>query len=288
MDYIDYFSTEEDLSTSAQAAELSSLLRHGDLAAVKKFLDTPNALFVHTQMNETPLHLAVHFHRSDAVKLILNKAKEEHQLKNLLNLRNREGLTALMEAVQQKDVESTKILLAHKPQLNITGYDYHRNALHLAAQVNSPEIIDLLLDAGMDIETPAAGAFQMKSFRPIHFAAANFAPDAVKKLLERGADINARTATGATPLMVSIMYGCEGVTQDLLKYQPNLLANDLKNHDIMYYCEWFYVTDEDRATIQKMYDAQRKENPQYVPPAVVARGKQNYRHMNMRQQKVYH
>ena len=84
------------------------------------------------------------------------------------------------------------------------------------------------------------------------------------------------------------MYGCEGVTQDLLNYQPNLLANDLKNHDIMYYCEWFYVTDEDRATIQKMYDAQRKENPQYVPPAVVARGKQSYRHMNMKQQKVYH
>ena len=47
MDYMDYFSTEEeDFNTSAQAAELSSLLRHGDLAAVKKFLDTPNALFV--------------------------------------------------------------------------------------------------------------------------------------------------------------------------------------------------------------------------------------------------
>ncbi len=287
MNYIDYFSTEEYLSTSAQAAELSSLLRHGDLAAVKKFLDTPNALFVHTQMNETPLHLAVHFHCSDAVKLILNKAKEEHQLKNLLNLRNREGLTPLMEAVQQKDIESVKIFLAYKPQLNITGYDYQRNALHLAAQMNSPEIIDLLLDAGMDIDTPAAGAFQMKGFRPIHLAAANFAPDAVKKLLERGADINSRTATGATPLMISIMYGCEGVTQDLLTYKPDLLVTDKKNRDILYYCEWFRTTDEDKAAIQKLYDAQRKENPQYVSPKVVARGKKNYRHITRIQQNIY-
>ena len=67
--------------------------------------------------------------------------------------------------------------------------------LHLAAAVNSPEMIAFLVSRGADIEATTDGGFT-----PLHWAAGRDASDAVMQLLSLGADANAQAMRSITPL----------------------------------------------------------------------------------------
>lgn len=67
--------------------------------------------------------------------------------------------------------------------------------LHLAAALDRPNMIGLLLTHGAWIDAPSAGGFT-----PLHWAAAENATNALKRLIESGADMAAETDNGITPL----------------------------------------------------------------------------------------
>jgi len=84
-----------------------------------------------------------------------NEKLVEQLLKNpkvFVNYRNKEGKTALHFAVDQKNTEIVRLLLAQGANPNISD-NLGWTPLHIAAQVNAFTIVQLLLDVGADINS---------------------------------------------------------------------------------------------------------------------------------------
>lgn len=77
-----------------------------------------------------------------------------------------------------------------------------KTALHTAAGVDNVEAIRLLLDAGADIS-----AHDVTGMTPLHVAAMYSRGRAASLLLQRGADLHARDTFGDTPLHTAAIFG---------------------------------------------------------------------------------
>ena len=85
-------------------------------------------------------------------------------------------------------------------------------SLHEAAAFSEkPEVISLLLDGGADIN-----ARSISGSTPLHLAASFQTAEIVALLLDRGADINSRDMDGETPLHLAVRHNTSGVVELLL------------------------------------------------------------------------
>ncbi len=108
-----------------------------------------------------------------------------------------DGMTALHWAASQSDVEITSMLLYAGANHRATTRLGGYTPLHLASQAGGASIITSLADAGADVNArTTTGATALM------LAAASGHADAVSRLLDRGADVNATESTfGQTALM---------------------------------------------------------------------------------------
>jgi uncharacterized protein len=74
-------------------------------------------------------------------------------------------------------------------------------ALHYAAFFGTAEAVRALVQAGADLEAPSTNEEFAPEARPLHSAVAAGKSDTAEALLEAGADPNARQHAGFTPLM---------------------------------------------------------------------------------------
>ena len=79
--------------------------------------------------------------------------------------------------------------------------DYGRTPLHIAASVDYPEMVRFLIEKGANVHARTAGEDQS----PLYYASKNEAVQCVKILLAYGADIEARDYKLRTPLYVSLL-----------------------------------------------------------------------------------
>jgi len=105
----------------------------------------------------------------------------------------------MFRAVKAGDVQRVRELLVLDPAL-VHALDKDRSTpLHWAAWKDQPEVIEVLLDAGADIQ--AHNDNYHWGTTPLHAAAHGNNPRAVTALLHGGADVNAVKANGSgTPL----------------------------------------------------------------------------------------
>ena len=115
-----------------------------------------------------------------------------------VNVVNKDGHTALMDAAKEGDVEAVKDLL------------------HRGAEVD---------------------AKSSKGKTALHYAAANGRLDVVNLLISSGADLNARDRDWHTPLMLSAIYGCNHTVQSLLNNGADPNAKTLAGTTAMAYAE---------------------------------------------------
>jgi ankyrin repeat protein len=101
------------------------------------------------------------------------------------------------EAASLGAVERLRELLDGEPGLALARSEDDFTALHYAAFFDGPEAVQALLDHGADVNAYADNDLGV---RPLNSAAAAGRTDVARILLERGADPNAPTKDGFTPL----------------------------------------------------------------------------------------
>jgi ankyrin repeat protein len=122
-----------------------------------------------------------------------------------INTANKEGWTSLAFAVSEQNIGVMKALIAYGADVDrlveITGLGEHP-ILSLACTFGekpNTDAIKILLDAGANANIPAANGVM-----PLHAAIISKSEEAVSLLLERGADVNAMAPNGKTPLFISL------------------------------------------------------------------------------------
>ncbi len=177
----------------------------------------------------TALHLATWGGHTEIVRILLKHGAD-------VNARDGSGDTPLMLAVRWGLPELMDLLLAHGADASIRD-DQGRTLLHRAAEYGHVAVMRVLVSRGFDVDvqsrigTPlhsAAFGRRLEATRflldngahpnllgyldwaPLHVAASGGPahpsdPEIVKLLIERGADVSAKTDGGGTPLSLAAL-----------------------------------------------------------------------------------
>lgn len=131
----------------------------------------------------------------------------------------------VFEAATVGDVARLRDLLDEDPSLVRAQSSDQGTALHFAAFFAQPDAVRTLLERGADVHTvsPTFG-----NVTPLHSGAAGKSLDVVRALLEAGADPNARQSGGFTAIHAAAQDGNADMTRDLLAHgaDPNTEAED--------------------------------------------------------------
>jgi len=155
---------------------------------------------------------------------------------------NKGGMTALMLAAQQGDLESAKILITAGARINESTPEPSSSVLMLAAHNDHSDVAMFLLDNGADPNLTGAG------YTALHLAAARKNAPLVDALLNRGANPNVQLTkgtpraddpsgrsillpeylVGATPLILASALNEVGIMRALVRHgaDPHLAMKD--------------------------------------------------------------
>lgn len=158
--------------------------------------------------SDSPLLTAASSDNVDGVKFLLARGANPNS--SLVKTKQ----TALFLAAEHGDRRAEVIEALLKKGARPNDQDiYGRTALHTAASVNAVRVISLLLAKGADIEAGASGLTALH-YALLYKRDAN--KEAVALLLKKGANPNAKTERGETPL--SLAKGAAAVTELLVTH----------------------------------------------------------------------
>src|SRR5579871_4838209 len=169
---------------AAKAEDLFRLIRSGDLEGLRRAAADPNLV---SSLGETPLHYAATFGSAETVRLLLERGSDP-------NARNRAGATPLIYGAYS--FEKARLLVERGADVNARSQN-GTTPLMIAASVhgNLPTI-RYLLEKGADVKPIRANGSDA-----LQIAALKSEPEAVKLLLDKGADAHGADKSGVTALM---------------------------------------------------------------------------------------
>lgn len=146
------------------------------------------------------------------------------------------------------------------------------NALQAAASSGNEDVINFLIDQGLDIDSPTP-----QGWTPLFIATRDGQAEAAKLLVYRKANLNAQTDRGATALIMAITqkFPSEKVREDLLVYMLKRGADanqtDLAGRAPLYYAAavknpqavkllYEYGAKPDANTLQQIRTLLKKDN----------------------------
>ena len=169
-----------------------------------------NFTFVSTRKEEkTPLTiLPVHLERLIAIGC------------NVVGSNSQSGFMAMHLAVQFNDIQAIKILLKHRVSVAVrTNSEKRETPICIAAARNHPQVIDILANAGADLNEGNSDGWS-----PLHVAIQRGAMDSCRKLLVLGTDPNSRDKHGMTPLHIVAVYDRVDMIKMLIFHGGDLSA----------------------------------------------------------------
>ncbi|WP_257264172.1 ankyrin repeat domain-containing protein [Endozoicomonas sp. ONNA2] len=142
---------------------------------------------------------------------------------------DKEG-TALHLAVRLGQPEIIDMLIQHGANINARSFHMGMKALHLAARLDQPDsIIAMLMKRGADINARDNNAETV-----LHHTAHLDRPAIIDQLMNHGADINARNNEGRTVLHLVAESGQREILDKLLELDADVNARDNKGRTPLY------------------------------------------------------
>jgi ankyrin repeat protein len=124
------------------------------------------------------------------------------------NAADEKGQVGLYLALREGSLQVAEALLKH-PDLKVDAVNAaDESPLMMAGLRGNLEWTQRLLDRGAQLNR--------KGWTPLHYAASGPEPKVVSFLLDRGAEIEARSPNGTTPLMMAARYGAYDAAERLL------------------------------------------------------------------------
>ncbi len=197
--------------------------KHGHLPLIKLLIENGAEVYSNPLATYPPVMIAAWNKQQPVVDYFLNeipdKAVGTNNLGITVNLAARQGWTDVV----RKHIAADPLSVHQRGWIGDTP-------LHWPAHNNHAEIVNLLLDAGADIEANEINCYGGK---PLHWASEH-SPVTVRLLLERGANVNARNIRpgsvfyGVTPLIMNATQkdDCSEVTELLLNAGAEIGARD--------------------------------------------------------------
>ena len=164
-------------------------------------------------------------------KIIESKEVDKHKvLKKMLllgsdpNLKDSNGWTALHYAAQIGDLESVKILIDKKANINSFSNN-GRTALHLAAKMNRKNVVDYLIDKILEKHKSDSqmyiNAKDEHGCTPCHLAAKEGNTSCLESLLSKGADKYATDICGWNILHYAAFHAKKETIRHICKYDAD-------------------------------------------------------------------
>ena len=166
-----------------------------DSAVCQVLIDAGADIEARDDMGRSPLHLAC---RSGALAVMKNLVAAGAGVCGTCNF----GNTCLIFAAYHGHTETVRYLVGLKDvDVNHKGVD-DWSALFCAVGQNHADVVNVLIDAGADIETR-----DEDSYTPLLYACKNGSQPIVKMLVEAGAEVRATHNIGSTSLMIAAAFG---------------------------------------------------------------------------------
>lgn len=159
----------------------------------------------------TCLHTAARSGNLELVRLLLQHGADPN---HSIDFSNAPGVyTAFSEAVLFDHYEIASLLAEHGAEMDVAGSKMYRSLFHEVVAEHDLRFVKLMLKYGANVnEMPP----DFHSMTPLHVAANIGDVEKCKVLLDSGAEINAATADGATPIFFAAVWKHKPVCDLLL------------------------------------------------------------------------
>ena len=160
---------------------------------VQLLIDAGAHIESRNNVGRTPLHIASSAGALNMVKLLVGVGAN-------VCVADEDGMTCLAIASVEGYIRTVRYLVS-LPDVDVAKTDLYGNtALHLAAREDHADVVQLLIDAGADIESSMG-------YTPLCAASSEGALDAVKLLVRAGANVCVADEEGNTCLMLASREG---------------------------------------------------------------------------------
>ena len=219
------------------ALHLAADKYHADVVQV--LIDAGADIEVRTVGGHLPLHFACRSGSLDVVKLLVRAGAGVR-------------VSCLVFATIFGHTETVRYLLC-LPEVEVDhANDEGRTALHLAADNEHEDVVQVLIDAGADIEVRNNGGNS-----PLHFACRSGSLDSVKLLVRAGAGVRVTDNEGDTSLTIA---ACDGHTETV-RYLVGLPEVEVDHANDEGHTALHFAADENHAdVVQVLIDAGAAED----------------------------
>jgi ankyrin repeat protein len=164
----------------------------------------------------------------------------------------------LIQTIRNNDLASLKTSLAKGVDVNTKDSRGSTLLMHAAAS-GSPEAVKLLMEGGADVN-----AKNEVEATALILGAGN--PEKARLLVEKGADVNAHSKLGRTPLMIaSGCDGCSATVKLLLDKGADPNARDKQGNTAMAAASWGDISDSVKLLLAKGAGADVGDREGYTP-----------------------
>lgn len=223
------------------ATALHMAARFGSKESVDLLLSQRVDVNRRDRYGSSPLHLASQFNRHEIVACILDAQADLSQRDNADN-------TPFHYASMSGSREKLLLLWERGPKEQIKELNKYQNTpLHLACSRNHPEIVELLLDWGADIDQSGPDGET-----PLFAACAGGNDKIIEMLIRRDANIHARNSYGETPILCSCRAAQSNTLRPLIEHGASVLDVD-QDGDNCFHKASFALRSQDSFDISMMF-----------------------------------